>query len=339
MERTSYAQPRVVTIGGGTGHYTLLSGLKEYPVHITAIVSMADDGGSSGVLRDELGVLPPGDVRQCLAALSEESEVMRDLFNYRFADGSLRGHSFGNLFLAALEKVAGGFAAGVQEASRLLAVHGEVIPVSEGDMRLLITLKNGTKLSGEKFLDASEEVNTIGVKSVSLVNPVQAHKDALQRIREADVVVLGPGDLYGSTLPPLLVPEISHAVRDTHATVVYVANLTNKKGQTEGFSADDYVRVLRQYIGAHVIDVVICNTELPPPHLRERYEQQEGKNTLVACMGDDIQRGYRIIREQLLSEDMVMLNPRDALQQTRSFIRHDSHALARSIMRVVSERE
>lgn len=318
---------KVVTIGGGTGHHVLLTGIKERGFDITAIVSMADDGGSTGVLRDELGVLPPGDVRQCLTALSQDPGVMRDLFTYRFSEGALKGHAFGNIFLAALEKVSGNFAAAVEYASRILTIKGRVLPVTEGDMRLIIELKDGTRLAGEKFLETDARIGTVGVRQLHLLNRVVAYPAALESIQQADVILLGPGDLYSSVIPPLLVPGISHAITSSHALVVYTANLTNKKGQTNGFTADDYAREVHHYLGAHRIDVVVCNNEEPAPHLKERYEAQEGKDMLVVA-GDTVAAPYQIIQAPLVSQEYEFQHPHDALLTIRSFIRHDPKKLA-----------
>ena len=330
-------QPLVVTIGGGTGQYTLLSGLKEHPIDIAAIVSMADDSGSTGILRDELGVLPPGDVRQCLAALSKETPTMRALFSYRFSAGPMKGHAFGNLFLSALEKITGSFAAAVAEACRIFAVRGEVIPVTEGNMRLLVELADGTHVAGERYLDGDEHVRTVGVKKIGLQNPVTAHPRALECIKMADLIVIGPGDLYGSVLPPLLVPEITQAIRATKAPLMYVANLTNKKGQTEGFSAQDYAHVVHEYLGTHCIDVLLCNTTPPPAHLLERYEQQEGKNMVVECPTNTEGEPYRVIARDLISIDSQMIHPHDEIGHSRSYIRHDPIKLAAVVIEVLSE--
>ncbi|MBI2048574.1 MAG: YvcK family protein [Parcubacteria group bacterium] len=329
-------RPLVVTIGGGTGQYTILTGLKEYPIDIAAIVSMADDSGSTGALRDELGVLPPGDVRQCLAALSKETPTMRALFSYRFSAGSVKGHAFGNLFLSALEKITGSFAAAVAEACRILAVSGEVIPVTEGNMRLLIELKDGTQVSGEHFLDGDERVRTVGVKRVALQTPVVGHSRAVECIKHADLIVIGPGDLYGSVLPPLLVPEIAQAVRDTAAPLMYVANLTNKKGQTDGFTAHDYAHVIHEYLGTHCIDVLLCNTTPPAPHLLERYIEQEGKGMIVECV-EGTDEPYRVIARDFISTDSQMIHPHDELGHTRSYIRHDPIKLAAAVIEVLSQ--
>lgn len=197
----------VVTIGGGTGSFVLLSGLKKYPINLSAIVSMADDGGSTGILRDELGVLPPGDARQCLVALSESSDILRRLLNYRFEEGSLKGHSFGNLFLCALEKVSGSFSNGVEEAMNILNVKGEVIPVTDENMRLFIELKNGKIIKGENELDYNREIAEVGIRKICLKPKVRANKKAIEKIKKADFIIIGPGDYYGSVIPNLLVGE------------------------------------------------------------------------------------------------------------------------------------
>ncbi len=333
---THGGQPLVVTIGGGTGQYTLLSGLKEHPIDIAAIVSMADGGGSTGVLRAELGVFPPGDVRQCLTALSRETPVMRALFSYRFSAGPMKGHAFGNLFLSALEKITGSFIAAVAEACRIFAVNGEVIPVTEGNMRLLIELKDGSKISGESHLDADVRVRDVGVKKISLQNPVSAHPRAIECIKKANLIVIGPGDLYGSVLPPILVPEIARAIRETTAPIVYVTNLTNKRGQTSTFTAHDYAHAIHEYIGTHCIDVLLCNTAPPPPHLIERYEQQEGKGMIVECSTRAEGDPYRIVARDLISYDSLMIHPQDA-EHGRSLIRHDPIKLAAAVIEILSE--
>lgn len=322
-----------MTIGGGTGHFALLSGLKNQPVDISAIVSMADDGGSSGQLRDDLGVLPPGDVRQCIAALSQETALLRELFSYRFSSGSMRGHSFGNLFLAAMEKISGSFGKAVLEAGRILHVAGEVIPVTEGDMRLIVHLNDGTKLSGERFLDADEGLKVTGVANVSLLNPVAPNPRAIEAIKAADALLLGPGDLYGSVLPPLLIPQIAAAIRESGALVVYTVNLTNKRGQTDGFTSDDYVRTINRYLGTHRIAVALCNSEVPAAHLLARYEEQEGKGMMVECA--PATGGYELVSAPILSQETIIAKPQDALNAHRSFIRHDSARLAQALMHVI----
>ncbi len=330
--KRSNRRPRVVTIGGGTGSFVLLSGLKEYPVHISAIVSMADDGGSTGILRDELGVLPPGDVRQCLAALARSTHEVRELFSYRFVEGELRGHNAGNLFLSALEKITGSFPKAVAVAGKILNAYGRVIPVTEGNMRLMVELNNGVVLEGESKLDDDPQVRTVGVRTVSLMHPVQASAAALEAIRSADTIVLGPGDLYGSIIPNLLVAGIAETLRDTHARLVVVANVTNKKGLTDGFSADDYARALEAYLLGRRIDALVCNTGVPRMNLQKRYEEQEGAGAFVHCDKTANAPYTRISGDFLHTEETESVDG-DALAHMRSFIRHDSMKLADGIMK------
>ena len=213
---------KIVTIGGGTGSFTLLSGLKNYSIDISAVVSMADDGGSTGRLRDELGVLPPGDIRQCLVALSDSSDKLRDLMNYRFPTNGdsdldkemrgLAGHSFGNLLLSALEKINGNFIDGVREAAKILNIKGQVLPVSEKDMNLAIELNNGKIIIGEKYLDHNKQIRKHSVKKVFLKPQISANKKVLKVIKNADIIILGPGDHYGSIIPNLLVKGVAKTI-------------------------------------------------------------------------------------------------------------------------------
>ena len=321
---------RIVTIGGGTGSFTLLSGLKHYQYDLTAIVTMADDGGSTGVLRDELGVLPPGDVRQCLVALANSSQELRSLMNYRFENGGLEGHSFGNLFLSALEKINGSFTRGLAEAIRILNVKGQVVPVSEDDMRLKITLNNGRVLVGEKELDDNENIRDVGVHKVSLAKSVRANPNAIQAIEKADYIIIGPGDHYGSIIPNLLVSGIRAAIKKARAKVIFVAPLTNKKGLTAGYTVAHYVESIEASIGKGRVNFVIYNTKKPLKSIMDRYEKQEGKNSLVICDAM-INQTYKIVRGDILRKEKVMDAKGDALAHTRAFIRHDSEKLARAI--------
>ena len=273
----------IVTIGGGTGSFMLLSGLKNYPVNISAIVSMADDGGSTGILRDELGVLPPGDVRQCLVALSESSKELRELMNYRFENGGLKGHSFGNLFLSALEKVNKSFSKGVEEASKILNVKGEVIPVTYQNIKLCIRLKNGRIIEGEGKINHSFEIEKVGIDKIYLSPEATANKKAIQKILEADLIIVGPGNYYCSIVPNLLVKGIGEAIIKSKAKVVYNCNLVNKKGHTEKFFLEDYIDSINNYIGKERINAVVFNNKKPDARLIKRY--QEKKEILVK---DDI---------------------------------------------------
>jgi len=323
----------IVTIGGGTGSFTLLSGLKNYPVNISAIVSMADDGGSTGILRDELGVLPPGDVRQCLVALSDSSDTLRELMNYRFEKGGLKGHNFGNLFLSALEKINGSFAKGIEEAVKILNVKGEVIPVSERDMHLYIRLKNGNILVGEKELDHNEDIRRNGIKEVFLKPSVSASKKAIERIKKSDLIVIGPGDLFGSLLPNFLIKDLSQAIRNAKAKVIFNCGLTNKKGQTENFDLHDYVLCLEKYLGRGRIDFATINSKRPDEKLVRKYENREGKDAIVKC-DENKKRDYKVVRADLLQRNVSRETKSDLIGRSRSFIRHDSQKLSKVIMMI-----
>ncbi len=324
---------KIVTIGGGTGSYTLLSGLKNYAVDITAVVSMADNGGSTGRLRDELGVLPPGDVRQCLVALSDSSEQLRELMNYRFDNGDVKGHNFGNLLLSALEKIGGDFTSGLKEAAKILNIKGKVLPVSEEKMNLAIKLRNGKILVGERYLDDNVEVRTVGIDKVFLKPKVLANSQVLEAIRRADIIVLGPGDYYGSIIPNLLVGNISNAICQSKATVIYNCNLTNKKGQTDGFDVDKYAQGINEYLGAQRIDFVLCSAGKPSRAAVERYEKKEGKNSIVEFKRDSFpDRPYKVVMANVLGAMKVKVDKNDAISEGRSFIRHSSKRLAKAVI-------
>jgi len=323
----------IVTIGGGTGSFMLLSGLKNYPVNLSAIVSMADDGGSTGVLRDELGVLPPGDVRQCLVALSDSSATMRKLMNYRFGGKNLKGHSFGNLFLSALEKITGSFSLGIEKAGRILNVKGEVIPVTEDDISLQMELKNGKVLHGEHEINTNFSIEKTGIKKFYLKPKARANPKAIEKILEADVIVIGPGNQYCSVLPNLLVAGISGAIRKSKAKVIYNCNLVNKKGHTEKFSLDDYVDSVNNMLGKKRVDYATHNIKKPSDKLIAKYQRQ--KEGLVRLIPDARpKRNYKIVKADLLSTKPVAYSKNDAIAAVRSFIRHDGRKLAKVIMMI-----
>ncbi len=320
---------KIVTIGGGTGQFMLLCGLKKYPFELTAIVSMADDGGSTGVLRDELGVLPPGDVRQCLVALSDSSDVLRELMSYRFADGGLSGHSFGNLMLSALEKISGSFDGAVAEAARILHVRGTVLPVVTQSAALEMRLEDGTALVGEDSINHTD-ISHSQIAQIALTPEMSANPKAVRVISEADMVVIGPGNLYCSVVPNLVVPEIAEAIAQTGATVVYNPNLTNKKGHTQGFNVQDYVDVIEQYIGVGRVDYITYNTHKPSDEKRAQYTQYEGEHALVE-LDETKKHTYKVVHGNIISEQKAVYSSADKLAHIRALIRHDSDKLARAI--------
>jgi uncharacterized cofD-like protein len=298
---------------------------------------MADDGGSTGVLRDELGVLPPGDVRQCLVALSESSEILRKLLNYRFEDGGLKGHSFGNLLLSALEKISGNFNKAVEEAIKILNVKGEIIPVTNQDARLYLELKNGKILKGEDEINHNFNIEKVGTKKIYYSPKVKANPKAIRRILEADLIVIGPGNHYCSIVPNFLVDGISEAIKRSKAKVVYNCNLVNKKGHTEKFKLDDYVDSIESFIGKKRISYVTFNIRKPSQKLILKYESR--KESIIKFDEKCREyRSYQIIKADLLSKKKVSFHPADAISNIRSFIRHDSDKLARVLMMTIGQR-
>lgn len=265
---------KVVTIGGGTGSYVVLRGLKSYPLDITAVVSMFDSGGSTGVLRDEFGVLPPGDIRRCLVALSdgEQAEILRKLFNYRFNGGTgLNGHSFGNLFLVALAAIYGSDIEAIKKASELLDLKGKVLPVSLDKADLRATLEDGTEIVGEANIDVPKHNGELEIQSLSLTAPARIFPETDEAIRSADLIVFGPGDLYTSTIPNLLVEGMREALAASSAKKVFISSLMTKWGETHGYSASDMAKELLTYAGIPKFDIAICNTAEADTQLVEAY--------------------------------------------------------------------
>lgn len=323
---------KIVVIGGGTGSFTLLSGLKKYANNITALVNMVDDGGSTGQLRDELGVLPAGDVRQCLVALSSSPEV-RDLFNYRFDEGSLKGHAFGNLFMAALEKMTGSFAKAVETASRVLSVNGEVHPITLDDTTMSISLKDGTLVNGQH---AAESLKIpVGERPwLELKPPANINPKARQAILDADLVVIAPGLLYGSLAPVLLVRGVTRALAETKAKKVYVCNLVNKPGQTDDFTVADYADEIERFSGIK-LDVVLYNDHRPSKELIEKYAK-DGE-MLVEWDEKELEKKHYHASGKRLIADTAWVNTNskaDPLAASRSLIRHDADKVARELMRI-----
>lgn len=301
---------KVVFIGGGTGGYTVLSGLREYPYDLSAIVSMSDDGGSTGVLREEFGTLPPGDIRRALIALSDsDRKILSELFSFRFdEESSLKGHSLGNLLLTALEKITGDFGSGVKEAGEILNIKGQVLPVTFTRTKLIATLTNGDKIEGETNIDIPKHDGTVKIKEVHLEPEATANPEAILAIEKADVIILGPGDVFTSILPNLVVIGISDAIKNSKAKVIYNVNIMTKFGETTGYKAKDFVGRMEEYIGTGRIDVVTVNTERPTGDIVKRYEEEK-----VEFVEDDL-KGENVVRVDLLRDGQ--------------FLRHDSEKLA-----------
>lgn len=331
---TKQKEPHIVVIGGGTGSFTLLSGLKAYTKNITALVNMADDGGSTGVLRDEFGVLPPGDVRQCLVALSESPQALRDLFNYRFpAKTSLAGHSFGNLFLSAVEMMSKDFASGVALASEVLKITGQVVPMTLHKTTLHLA-GDGGEVVGEHLIGKMPLLQG-EYPNLWLVPKAKLNPDAKHAITEADLVVIAPGDLYASLIPALLVDGVASALQDAKAKIVYVCNLVNKPHQTQDFAVQDYVAELDRFIGKDTINTVLYNNDAPKPEQLKTYAL-EGEYPVKADSTELAKEQYQAIGGAFLSHEHRNRNPNDTLIH-RSLIRHDADAVCKKLMELARE--
>lgn len=320
----------IVVIGGGTGSFTLLQGLKNYTGNITALVNMADDGGSTGQLRDELGVLPPGDVRQCLVALSAAPQV-RDLFNYRFEEGSLKGHAFGNLFLTALEKMSGNFAEAVELASSVLKITGQVEPITLSNVKLCAEGADGKPIIGECNIGEAELKSR---PKIWLEPEANANPAAVRAIMDADMVVIAPGNLYGSLAPALVIDGVQRALKRTKAKCVYVANLVTKPGPTNGFTVKDFADEIERLGGSKFLDYVVFNNDTPSKALMERYAH-EGEYAVAFDIPELKKQHYQFRAAPILAKDAWGgAQSSDPLAASRSFIRHDSDAVARQLMRI-----
>lgn len=321
QSRTLARGPKIVAIGGGTGLSNLLRGLKQYSGNLTAIVTVADDGGSSGRLRRDRNVIPPGDIRNCIAALAEAEPLVTQLFQHRFEDregDAIGGHSFGNLFITAMADVTGSMERGIAETSRVLAVRGQIFPASLADVVLGAKLRDGTIIRGESKIPENGEPP---VEVFIEPTDAPAHPQAVRAIREADMVVIGPGSLYTSILPNLLVPELQKALFESKATRLYISNVATQAGETDGYSAADHVAAIQRHMGrADVVQMVLANSNLPSEPLPE-----EWKSTPVLAPGDADYGGARLI---LL----------DIVDHERRY-RHDGERLASAVMRLYYERD
>lgn len=310
----------LVVIGGGTGTFTVLSALKKYPVKLSAIVSMADDGGSTGILRDQYGALPPGDIRRALVALSEDSGMMRRIFEYKFQKGDLNGHSVGNLLLSALEKMTGSFATAVEEASRILNVRGSVIPVTLDNIRLCAKLRDGTLIKGETNIDIPKAGKKRSpIEKIWLEPKAEVYGPAKETILNADLIILGPGDLYTSLLPNLLVCGLSEAVNYSKAKKVYVCNLMTKFGETDKFSAEDFVREIEACLGKNILDFVIVNTKKPSQKILAEYKKEGSEFVDFLTAPRSIKNPKYVFKDVIRSGELVRHNPGKLARVLMSF--------------------
>ncbi|WP_181349645.1 YvcK family protein [Thalassobacillus sp. CUG 92003] len=311
--------PRVVVIGGGTGMPVLLRGLKYLPIDLSAIVTVADDGGSSGKLRDEMEIPAPGDIRNVIAALSEAEPMLLDLFQHRFKEGNgLSGHSMGNLLLAALASMRGDFHHGIKEISRVLNVKGEILPIANHSMNLHAVMEDGSIVTGESNIPKANK----RIKRVYLSpNPVQPLPEAIQAINQADLVVVAPGSLYTSILPNIIIPEIGEALRHTRAKVTYVCNVMTQAGETAGYTAGDHVQALHEHIGKGTIHSVIVHN-LPIDQTMRRIYAEENSEPVL----------YDIERVQKMGIEII---EGDIIDPTKTMLRHDTDKIAKLLYSLI----
>ena len=310
---------KIVVVGGGTGLSTLLRGLKEYSSNITAIVTVADDGGSSGRLREELGVLPPGDIRNCISALADEEELLTELFQYRFEAGTgLVGHSFGNLFLTVMSEITGDLEQAVMASSKVLAISGKVLPATLSDVSLWAEMEDGRLIEGESNIpQAGGKIKNIGCMPA---NP-PALPAAVKAIKEAEYIILGPGSLYTSIIPNLLVPDIRDAIAKADVPRIYVCNIMTQPGETEGYSVADHIREIDRISKKKLFDAVLVHRKPPTPLSLKKYAL-ENSHPVDLDRQEIAQLNRRIVMANVMEEDVV-----------KGRVRHSSSQLARVLLR------
>ncbi|MEC4818982.1 MAG: YvcK family protein, partial [Scytonema sp. PMC 1069.18] len=316
--RRLYRGPKIVVIGGGTGLSTLLRGLKTYSANITAIVTVADDGGSSGRLRREIGVLPPGDIRNCLAALADEEKLLTELFQYRFKAGDgLTGHSFGNLFLTALSDITGDLERAIAASSKVLAIQGQVLPATLSDVRLWAALADGRHIEGESNITAAG--GTVVKIGCTPPNP-PALPAAIKAIKEANYIIMGPGSLYTSVIPNLLVPEIADAIAASKAPRIYVCNIMTQPGETQGYTVADHIRAIDTACGKPLFNAVLVHKKSPSPRALIRYAEQNS-HPVFLDREEIAKLGRRTVVANVIHEDET------------GCVRHNPQRLARVLLR------
>jgi uncharacterized cofD-like protein len=309
--------PRIVAVGGGTGLSTLLTGLKKFSHNITAIVTVSDDGGSSGIIRDSFDVLPPGDIRNCLVALADSEPLMRKLFQYRFPEEKpFSGHTVGNLVILALSNISGNFETAIQEASKILAITGKVVPATLSKIRLVAKNTDGTYTEGEHKITKS--VNKI--ESISIIpETAVATREAIDAISSCDVIVIGPGSLYTSIMPNLLIDGIKDAIIAAKAKKIYVCNVMTQEGETDQYSAYDHIRAIEKHCGTKIFDFVIVNDKDVIPEVLERYQTE---NSYPVAVDEEkiLSGGYRLIKADVIN--------------VKNVVRHESEKLAEIIQKI-----
>ncbi|SHH58325.1 gluconeogenesis factor YvcK family protein [Clostridium grantii] len=316
--------PKIVAIGGGTGLSTMLRGLKAYTSNITAIVTVGDDGGGSGTLREDLGMLPPGDIRNCILALAETEPIMQDLLQYRFKEGRLKNQNFGNLFLAAMDGISGGFEEAVQKMSDVLAVKGKVLPVTLDNMVLKATLKNGRIIEGESIIPEQCLKEESSIDTIEIIpSHSKALNEAIIALKEADAIVIGPGSLYTSIIPNLLVQGITEEIIKSKAIKIYVCNVMTQPGETDGYLLEHHLDALFKHSSNKLVDYVIANDSYISKQLKEKYLD---KKSIPVYHRDNTEEKYKV---KIIYDDIVSIK--------NDYIRHNSDKLAGIIFKLISK--
>ena len=317
--------PKIVAVGGGTGLSTMLRGLKKYTRNLTAIVTVADDGGGSGMLRRDIGMPPPGDIRHCMEALANTEPIMERLLTYRFTEGSLAGQSFGNLILAALNGVTGSFEEAVSQMSHVLAITGRVIPVTSADVQLEAVFENGTRVVGESKIYNFKKEQDCRISHVALIPERPAPLPAaLEAIGEADLILLGPGSLYTSVIPNLLVDGVSQAIAQSDAPKIYVCNIMTQEGETEGYTAADHLEALLAHGVPGLVDLCLANCAPVHPGLVEKYREEDAVPLAID-------------RERIAAMGLE-LEERALASTGGNYARHDPDKLAEAILEIYRQR-
>jgi uncharacterized cofD-like protein len=319
-KQSASVRPKIVVIGGGTGLSVMLRGLKEKPLDITAIVTVADDGGSSGILRNELQIPPPGDIRNVLLALADVEPLLSNLLSYRFNSGTgLAGHSLGNLMLAAITDISGDFVSGVRELSRVLAVRGRVLPAAGQAIVLKGEMTDGTIVTGESMIPkAGKAIKRVFIEPAN----VEPLAEAVEAIREADAILIGPGSLYTSIIPNLIVPKLAEAIVASEALKMFICNVMTQPGETDNYSVGDHLEAIYNHIGYHLFDYVIVNNGEIPPQVQSKYAEK-GAKAVHLDLEEVKKRGYKVIADRLVL--------------FRTYLRHDAEKLSQHIFQQVDD--
>ncbi len=321
-------QPEVVVVGGGTGLSILLKGLKKFTSNITAIVTVADDGGGSGVLREDLGMLPPGDIRACMLALANTEPTMEKLLQYRFEDGMLKGQNFGNIFIAAMNGIYGNFETAIKESSNVLAITGKVYPMTLDNVKIRAELHNGTIVEGESRISIESTKAKSKIKKVSIepeiTNPLP---EVLLALKDADLIVLGPGSLYTSVIPHLLVKDVVEAICNSKAPKAYIANVMTEPGETDDYKLLDHVEAILDHSRDDILDYVIANTEDVPMESLDRYTH-DGSIPVKIDEND----------EKRLAQKDIILIANSLIDVRKNYIRHDNIKLSELLVHLAKNR-